>query len=324
MTAPEQELSDLRRATTRRRSDNSAGERTRSRPTCRRAGGIRGRERWAGLLFVGPGLAVLLIFLVVPIGLAFYVSLTRWDGLSSPFGNGAKFTGLQNYRSLLTEDSLTRQNLAVSVRNNFYFVLFVVPIQTMLALFLAVLLNNRFLKGKSYFRTAFYFPSVTSSIAITLVFLFLFQGGGAVNRLLDFVGIRGPNWLADSRGVFTSGTFMLMFLAALQNIPEEVEEASEIDGATQWQRFRLVTLPMLRPALLLVLTLGLIGTWQVFDQIYLTGNNPATITPAYLSYNQSFQNSMFGVGAAISFLLFALIIVLSTIQRRLVGTGEDY
>src|SRR6266571_2584603 len=331
MTAPEQELSDLRRATTRRRSDNSAGERTRSRPTRRRAGGIRGRERWAGLLFVGPGLAVLLIFLVVPIGLAFYVSLTRWDGLSSPFGNGAKFTGLQNYRSLLTEDSLTRQNLAVSVRNNFYFVLFVVPIQTMLALFLAVLLNNRF---------------------------------------LNFVGIRGPNWLADSRGVFhqvlrifgvdaapdwakheflnlswwdwlsgpsiamcviiilviwtTSGTFMLMFLAALQNIPEEVEEASEIDGATQWQRFRLVTLPMLRPALLLVLTLGLIGTWQVFDQIYLTGNNPATITPAYLSYNQSFQNSMFGVGAAISFLLFALIIVLSTIQRRLVGTGEDY
>jgi multiple sugar transport system permease protein len=370
MTAPEQELSDLRRATTGRRSDNSAGKGTRRRPTRRRAGGIRGRERWAGLLFVGPGLAVLLIFLVVPIGLAFYVSLTRWDGLSSPFGNGAKFTGLQNYRSLLTEDSLTRQNLAVAVRNNFYFVLFVVPIQTMLALFLAVLLNNRFLKGKSYFRTAFYFPSVTSSIAITLVFLFLFQGGGAVNRLLDFVGIRGPNWLADSRGVFhqvlrifgvdaapdwakheflnlswwdwlsgpsiamcviiilviwtTSGTFMLMFLAALQNFPEEVEEASEIDGATQWQRFRLVTLPMLRPALLLVLTLGLIGTWQVFDQIYLTGNNPATITPAYLSYNQSFQNGMFGVGAAISFLLFALIIVLSTIQRRLVGTGEDY
>ena len=360
MSASQQELVDLRRAPARRRSSQSGTRRNESRR----------RERWAGLLFVSPGLAVLLIFLVVPIGLAFYVSLTRWDGLSSPFGNGAKFTGLQNYRSLLTEDSLTRQNLAVAVRNNFYFVLFVVPIQTMLALFLAVLLNNRFLKGKSYFRTAFYFPSVTSSIATTLVFLFLFQGGGAVNRLLDFVGIRGPNWLADSRGVFhqvlrifgvdaapgwakheflnlswwdwlsgpsiamcviiilviwtTSGTFMLMFLAALQNISEEVEEASEIDGATQWQRFRLVTLPMLRPALLLVLTLGLIGTWQVFDQIYLTGNNPATITPAYLSYNQSFQNSMFGVGAAISFLLFALIIVLSTIQRRLVGTGEDY
>src|SRR6266545_4533899 len=171
MSTTQDELVDLRRTTGRRRSNNSV-----------KRGNIRGRERWAGLLFVGPGLAVLLIFLVVPIGLAFYVSLTRWHGLSSPFGNGAKFTGLQNYRSLLTEDSLTRQNLAVAVRNNFYFVLFVVPIQTMLALFLAVLLNNKFLKGKSYFRTAFYFPSVTSSIAITLVFLFLFQGSGAVNR----------------------------------------------------------------------------------------------------------------------------------------------
>lgn len=83
----------------------------------------------------------------------------------------------------------------------------------------------------------------------------------------------------------TSGTFMLLFIAALQNIGEEIDEASELDGASPWQRFRYVTLPMLRPTMLLVLTLGLIGTWQVFDQIYLTGNNPATVTPAYLSYS---------------------------------------
>ena len=117
---------------------------------------------------------------------------------------------------------------------------------------------------------------------------------------------------------------MLLFLAALQNIPDETYEAAAIDGASTARQIFSITIPLLRPTLLTVLTLGLIGTWQVFDQIYLTGNNPATITPAYLSYNQSFQNSMFGVGAAISFLLFALIIVLSTIQRRLVGTGEDY
>ena len=232
-----------------------------------------------------------------------------------------------------------------AVRNNFYFVLFVVPLQTALSLFLAVLVNNKLLKGKSFFRTAFYFPSVTSSIAITLVFIFLFQGSGAVNGLLKFFGISGPNWTIDTGGVFhqvaglfgvdsapgwaqhqlfslsiwnwlagpsvgmcvliilciwtTSGTFMLMFLAALQNISEDVEEASEIDGASAWQRFRLVTLPMLRPTLLLVLTLGLIGTWQVFDQIFLIGkNNPAAITPAYLSYQPSFQNQAFGIGAA--------------------------
>ncbi|CAA9245345.1 MAG: ABC transporter, permease protein 1 (cluster 1, maltose/g3p/polyamine/iron) [uncultured Corynebacteriales bacterium] len=339
-------------------------------PPRRSAGSaLRRQERWAGWLFVLPALAILGVFLVVPIGLAFWVSLTRWDGLSSPFGGGAEFVGLGNYRDLITVDSLTRQNFVTSVRNNFYFVLFTVPLQTALALSLAVLLNNRFLRGRSFFRTAFFFPSITSSIATTLVFLFLFSGGGAVNELLAFLGIDGPNWTADSRGVFhqllrpfgvdgppawaqgqvvnlswwdwlagpsitlcviialvvwtTSGTFMLMFLAGLQNINEEVLEAAEVDGATGWQRFRLVTLPMLRPTLILVLTLGLISTWQVFDQIYLTGNNPATITPAYLSYSQSFQNSAFGVGAAIAFLLFALIIVLASVQRRLVGTGEE-
>lgn len=349
--------------------DESLVATTTPAPPRRRAGGLHAGERFAGWLFVLPALAVLGIFLVVPIGLAFYVSLTRWDGLSSPFSGGARFVGLDNYKDLLTQDSLTRQNFATSVRNNFYFVLFVVPLQTALALFLAVLLNNRFLRGRSFFRTAFYFPSITSSIATTLVFLFLFTGGGAVNQMLSYAGIDGPNWTADSRGVFhqalrvvgvdsapgwaqaqvlnlawwdwlsgpsvalcviialvvwtTSGTFMLMFLAGLQNISEEVLEAGEIDGATAWQRFRHITLPLLRPQLILVLTLGLIATWQVFDQIYLTGNNPATITPAYLSYNVSFQNSAFGTGAAIAFLLFALIVVLTAIQRRLVGTGED-
>jgi multiple sugar transport system permease protein len=330
----------------------------------------RRRERLAGWVFTTPALVILLVFMVVPIGLALYVSLLRWDGLSSPFGGGtAKFVGVDNYRNLLTEDSLTRQNFATSVRNNFYFVLFVVPLQTAIALLLAVLLNNRFLRGRNFFRTAFYFPAVTSSVATTLVFLFLFAGGGAVNSILSFFGISGPNWLADRRGVFhqvlkvvgvdsapgwaqhtvgnlswwdwlsgpsvamcviitlviwsTSGTFMLMFLAGLQNVSDEIHEAGEIDGATSWQRFRFITLPMLRPTLILVVTLGLISTWQVFDQIYLTGNNPATITPAYLSYNISFQNSAFGTGAAIAFLLFLLIIALAAIQRRIIGTGED-
>jgi multiple sugar transport system permease protein len=336
----------------------------------RRRSSVHAGQGVAGWLFVAPALAILLLFLVIPIVLAFYVSLTRWDGFSSPFGGGATYVGLDNYKSLLTVDALNRLSFARSVRNTFYFVLFVVPLQTALALFLAVLLNNRLLKGKGFFRTAFYFPSVTSSVAITLVFLFLFQGGGAVNRLLSFVGISGPNWTADSSGVFhqalsvvgvnsppgwathevlslslwewlagpsvamcviitlvvwtTSGTFMLMFLASLQNISEEIEEAAEIDGASTWQRFRLVTLPLLRPTLLLVLTLGVISTWQVFDQIYLTGNNPATNTPAYLSYTQSFNDQAFGLGAAIAFMIFVLIVVLTVVQRKLLGTGEDY
>jgi multiple sugar transport system permease protein len=329
----------------------------------RRKAAVRGREGIAGWLFVAPAMTILTLFLLIPILLALYVSFTKWNGVSNPLSGGAKWLGLDNYKNLLTQDSLTRLNFATAVRNNFYFVLFTVPLQTGLALFLAVVVNNRMLKGKGFFRTAYYFPSITSSIAVTLVFIFLFQGGGAVNRLLSFVGIDGPNWLITTNGIFhnilslfgvhhppawaqhqffslsvwdwlagpsvgmavviilcawtTSGTFMLMFLAALQNVSEEVEEASEIDGATPWQRFRLVTLPMLRPTLLLVLTLGLISTWQVFDQIFLLGpNNQTVMTPAYLSYQLSFQNSAFGTGAAIAFLLFALIVVLTYLQRR--------
>ena len=118
----------------------------------------------------------------------------------------------------------------------------------------------------------------------------------------------------------TAGTFMLMFLAALQDIPVEVEEAAEIDGANSWQRLRRITIPMLRPTLFLVLTLGLIGTWQVFDQIYIMSQgSPAktTLTPAYLSYQSSFKDQDWGQGAAIAFILFIIIVVLTLAQRWL-------
>lgn len=328
-------------------------------------GGSGRSSALAGWLFVGPAFLILLIFLVIPILMAFYVSLTNWTGLTSPFDKSVHLVGVENYRKLLTsEGGLTHVSFMTAVRNNFYFVLLTVPLQTGLALFLAVLVNNKRLKGKGFFRTAFYFPSITSSIAISVVFIFLFQGGGTVNTILNFLGIKGPNWIIDTRGVFwqflrifgvsnepgwakhpflgltlydwlsgpsvgmcviiilcvwtTSGTFMLLFLGALQQISDEVDEASELDGATAWQRFRYVTFPMLRPAVALVVTLGLIGTWQIFDQIFIFGpSNQSVITPAYMSYQQAFGgNAAFGVGAAIAFLLFVLIIVMNAVQRR--------
>jgi multiple sugar transport system permease protein len=252
-------------------------------------------------------------------------------------------------------------------------VVFVVPLQTALALFLALVLNGRRLKGKGFFRTAYYFPSVTSSVAVSVVFLFIFSSSGVVNSLLALVGIHGPQWFADPRGLFhivagwfgadqtnpplsgvdvldlslwdwlsgpsvgmcaiialvvwtTAGTFMLMFLAALQDIPTEVEEAAEVDGAGRWQRFRYVTLPMLRPTLFLVLTLGLIGTWQVFDQIYIMSKGEpgkTTLTPAYLSYTTSFDNQEWGQGAAIAFLLFIIIVVLTMVQRWVLRDRDE-
>ena len=120
----------------------------------------------------------------------------------------------------------------------------------------------------------------------------------------------------------TTGTFMLMFLAALQDLPEEVEEAAALDGATGWKKLRLITIPQLRPAIFLVVTLGLIGTWQVFDQIYVTGGGaPAktTLTPAFLSYSTSFEDNRWGSGSAIAFVIFLIIVILTWLQRRLLA-----
>ncbi len=330
----------------------------------RRRSALHRGENLFGWLFISPSLTLLLLFLVAPILLAVYISFTNWSGVTSPTSSAVKWVGLHNYRTIITQPGLYQSDFGEAIRNNFYFVIFTVPLQTIFALWLAVLVNNKFLRGRGFFRTAFYFPSITSSIAITTIFIFLFQGEGVVNTVLGWVGIKGPNWLYDEQGIFwsflsifgvnsapgwaqhmvlgisiwdwisgpslgmvfiiilavftTSGTFMLFFLAALANIGEELDEASEIDGATGWQRFRQVTLPMLRPALVLVLTLGFISTWQIFDQIFLTASNPTVITPAYYSYQVSFQDSAFGVGAAVAFLLFCLIVFLTVLQRRFI------
>jgi multiple sugar transport system permease protein len=327
------------------------------------AKGIRGSEARYGWLFTAPAIIIIGVFLVLPILLALYVSFSNWNGLGSPLGNSS-LVGTRNYEKILTDSGLAQQDFGTSIRNTLYYVVLVVPLQTTLALFLAVQVNRRLLRGRGFFRTAFYFPSVTSSVAITTVFIFLFSASGAVNAVLAWLGAKGPNWFADATGVLhivlgafgvgdagpiaadgplgltwwewlsgpsvamcvlivlavftTSGTFMLLFLAALQNVGEEIEEAASVDGAGSVRRFFSVTLPMLKPTVFTVLTLGLIGTWQVFDQIYLTGGGDpgkTTLTPAYLAYSTSFQGLKWGQGAAISFVLFLVIVALTLLQR---------
>lgn len=319
----------------------------------------------AGWVFVAPSLVIILLFLILPVLASLWVSLSDWSGKGSPLS--AHWVGLKNYDALLGKPSLSQKNMATSYRNIFYYVLLVVPLQTILALVLALVLNRQRLRGKGFFRTTFYFPSVTSSVAIALVFLFLFQASGAINAILAWFGINGPNWFADPRGVLhlilgglgvdlnspptwltghkffsltwwdwiagpsiamsaiialaiwtTGGTFMLMFLAAMQDIPEDMMEAAKVDGATSWQAFRRVVVPALKPTFFLVITLGLIGTWQMFDQVFILNQGApqgTTLTPAYLSYQASFKDGKWGQGAAISFILFAVIIVFSLVQR---------
>lgn len=340
----------------------------RPRPRRHRRRGRYPREALTGWLFATPAVAMLVIFMLVPIFMALWVSLTNWTGQGSPFTSGVPFAGGANYAQLLVRPGLVRDDFMTSIRNTLYYVLLVVPLQTVLALFLALVLNQRRLAGRSFFRTAFYFPSVTSSVAISIVFLYLFTGGGAINALLGVIGIHGPSWFNDANGVLhlilgglhivdpnsppaalaghgllglswwdwlagpsvamcaiialvvwtTSGTFMLIFLAALQDLPQGVEESSILDGANAWQRLRYVILPMLRPQLFLVITLGLIGSWQVFDQIFILsqgGPDKTTLSPAYESYTTGFHDQNYPVGAAMSFVLFAIIVVMTVVQR---------
>jgi multiple sugar transport system permease protein len=338
----------------------------------RSRGSVHGNRALAGWLFVAPAILIVGLFVLVPVVMAAWVSMSDWSGIGPPFAEGVNFVGAENYAELLGGTGLATRDLGTALRNNLYYVLLVVPIQTAVALGLAILVNRRIMRGRGLFRTAFYFPSVTSSVAIVVLWLFLFSATGPINKVLSWISVDGPNWFEDPRGIFhvglgalgvtaqdnpltgvtilgisgwdwvsgpsvamtafilmavftTSGTFMLLFIAALQQINAEVEEAAMTDGANGWQRFWQVTLPMLKPTVFTVVTLGLVGTWQVFDQIYTgTQGGPAktTLTPAFLSFNAAFNNHDWPRGAAIAFILFAIIVVLTALQRLVLGRSE--
>ena len=321
-----------------------------------------------GWLFTAPVVIGLFVFLVLPIVLTFWVSFRDWNGITSPFES--EWVGLQNYSDLLVEDGIRRTDFAMALRNNLYYVLGVVPTQTVVAFVLAVVVNQRFLKAKGFFRTAYYFPSITSSIAISLVFIFLFQTQGAVNLILPFEDI---NWLNNANGVFhnllgvfgveqapgwmadtdvmglslwqwiagpsvalsaimilviwtTTGTMMLIFLAGLQSISPSIEEAATVDGASPVQQFWRITVPLMKPTIFFVLTIGVIGSWKVFDQIFAItfgGPRKTTITPAFWIYAQMFDNSKAGLAAAIAMVLLVIIVLFTLMQRWIVGRTED-
>jgi len=325
------------------------------------------RSNVAGWSFVSPAIIVLGLFLLVPIVMAAWVSVSDWSGRGSPLN--ANFAGFTNYESFLSGKGLASKDFGTAIRNNFYYFLLVVPLQTIVSLFLAILVNRKALAGKGIFRTAFYFPSVTSTVAITALWTFLFSASGAINGVLAKLSVKGPVWFNDPRGLFyvilgidqpaatpttprflgitlydwlsgpsiamcafmlmaiftTSGTFMLLFLAALQAIGEETEEAALIDGANAWQRIWHVTIPLLKPTVFTVVTLGTIGTWQVFEAMYVSGQGaPAktTLTSAFLAYQSAFVSGQWGRGAATSFVLFGIIVVFTLVLRGIIGTTD--
>lgn len=292
-----------------------------------------GRDTLTAYLFLAPYLFVLIVFLIITslygVGLSFF---TVDIGFTAP-----QFVGFQNYQRLFSQlfNDPSLSLFWISMVNILKFVVVVVVGQTILALILALILQVTIV-GRGVFRTIFYIPAVTSSVATALIFLWLYNPNGLINYLFSLVHINGPDWLNDPLFALpalmilniwtTSASFMIYFMAALQDVPRELMEASSIDGANRFQTFWYITVPLLRPTIFLVVALGTIGGFQMFDQAkFMTNGGPlnSTLTPMLQIYNAAFNDAHFGLAAAMSVLLFIIIFIVTIIQRRLIDPSAS-
>ena len=283
---------------------------------------IRRRQlgEWvAAYVLLSPYLFVFLVFNVFAIAYALYLSFTYFDLFSPP-----RWIGLGNYLYLL-RDALFLQK---AIPNTLKYVAVVVPVQTVISLLLAFALDQE-IKFRRFFRTLFYVPSVTSSVVISLIFLWLFKKTGVINQILGLSidWLNSPTFALPTIMIVniwaTTGTMMVIFLAGLQDITVTFYEAAMIDGANRWQMLRHITIPLLRPVIFFVVTMGVIGCFQVFDQIYvMTAGGPldSTTTIAYLIYKWAFQSTtpFMGRASAVAFVLAGMILIVTVIQRRLI------
>ena len=289
---------------------------------------LRRRETSAAYGFLLPNLIGFVVFTFLPVLAALVISFTDWDLLTPP-----AWAGLDNYRQLVV-DPLFRQVL----RNTALYVLGTVPLQMALALAVALALNQR-IPGQLFFRTAYFMPVVASTVAVALVWRWIFNYDfGLLNSFLYMIGIQDPpNWLGSTRWALVSviimsvwqqvGYSMVLFLAGLQGVPQQLYEAAKIDGAGPWARFFFITLPMLSATTFFVLVIGVINSFQVFDQAFImTQGGPAnaTNTIVYNIYQNAFQFFKMGYASAMAWVLFAIIFVVTLIQFRLQGRWVNY
>lgn len=271
-------------------------------------------------LFLGPSLVGMAIFVMGPILASLGLAFARWDLLSPP-----EWVGLANFRQLLADPEFWR-----ALRHTLGFLLGYIPLVMSAGLLVALALNAR-IPGQGLFRAVYFLPVVTAWVAVALVWKWLLNPGyGLVNHLLGLLGVQGPAWLFDPGWampavILTSvwkdtGFVMAILLAGLQNIPREHYEAARIDGAGSWALFRHITLPLLAPALYFALTISLINSFQVFDQVYvMTGGGPAGATTVLVEriVKNAFSYSQMGYAAAMSWFLFGLIFLTSWLLTRL-------
>lgn len=298
----------------------------RSAPPLQRPNSLHRNDLITALFFLFPSLLILGVFNFYPVGVVFFLSLFRWDNLSKV----KTFIGLGNFATLVHSDRFWN-SLAVTAE----YALVVTAVSILIGLVLAVLLNNAFLMGKSFWRGIFFLPVVTPTVAAAMVWILLFNPGfGFVNTVLRYVGIEGLNWLADktwalptvmSLGIWRRiGFTLILYLAALQGLSKEYYESAEIDGAGPLQRFLYITVPLLRSTTVMLVILGVIDSFLVFDQVLvLTRGGPANATEVIgmFMYSNSFTLFKLGYGSAISVVMFGVVALFTALQWRLVGFG---
>ena len=269
-------------------------------------------------LFIAVPLLSMIVFLFIPMIVSLWWSLNDYSGLQA-----AKFVGLNNYIELLTQDKIFIKSLG----NTTLFVLLGMSIGPTLGLITALLLNNN-VRFRSLYRTAYYLPVMTSLVVVATIWVMLYNRNGLFNTILQEIGFSKIGWLSDPHFSLISiviasvwqgfGFETVVYLAALQSIPRELYEAAMMDGAGAWAKFRYITLPALRPVILFVYIIGIIGSYQVFDQVFvMTGGGPVYSTSTIVHYLFSkFQDLRLGYASAIAYILFAILVIFSYLQMR--------
>lgn len=295
--------------------------------TARRLSGLERAKRRAGLLFAAPAVLHFLIFTSIPVFAAIWLSFTNYSALG-----GGRWVGLANYVKMASDHDFLN-----AVKNTAVYTVWTVPLSMAIALGLAVALNEG-IRAKAFFRIAFYMPQVTATVVIAVVWMFLYNGQfGLLNYGMELVGLKGKNWLFDKdwampaviamtvwRGV---GQKMIIYLAALQGIPDYLYESARIDGANGWQIFRRITVPLLAPATFFILVTAMIESFQVFESVFvMTQGGPAgaTTTVGHQIYQQAFEFTKMGYASAEAVFLAVVIFIITLINMKYIKGEVDY
>lgn len=290
-----------------------------------------GSLRRAAYLFLAPGLLPILVFFFIPALAAFLLSFTDFDIYALGDFRNARFVGLKNYIQLFS-DSLFWKSMA----NTFYYVLIGGPLSIAVSLGMALLVNSKLVRFRGFFRTVYFAPVVTTLVAVAVVWRFLYHPRfGLLNYALSFFGIDPIDWLGNPAWAMPAiilmsiwkgfGYNMIIFVAGLQSVPEELYEAARIDGANTWEQFKSITLPMLVPTAVFIGIITMINNFQLFAEPYvMTQGGPlnSTLSIVLLMYQQGFRWWNMGYSAAIAFVLFGIILVGSLVQSRLQKRGD--